>query len=332
MENMYWGAHLFIGYNAWCEEGAFVPTTYTSPHGRASMKLRFDRHEWNKIVNKCVQAGINFVVIDIHEGLQYETHPELSAEGAFTKDELKAELARLRSLGITPVPKLNFSLTHNAWLRNYRRLATSDTYNKVCAELINEVCDVFGDIPFFHIGMDEENLYTSGVQQYAVYRQFDLWWQDLYFLLDVLYKRGVRAAVWSDYMYEHQEEYIEKMPKDVLQFPWYYLDYWGNCKGDFRGLTDEKQQYGVSDILLCEDRLRSFELLDKHGFDLIASPSNWSHKNNTWNMTKFCRERLTNGHLKGFMQTVWKPTLGENRDFYYEALDLFAEAKAAYDR
>ena len=75
--------------------------------------------------------------------------------------------------------------------------------------------------------MDEENGEPQRHYEYAVVRQYDLWWHDL-----LLHRRGgagggSRAWVWSDYVWQHPEAFYAKMPKWVVQSNWYYLAEFG---------------------------------------------------------------------------------------------------------
>ena len=82
-------------------------------------ELRFDRSLWDDLLKKMQQAGMNMVVIDLGDGVKYESHPEIAVKGAWSTAELRSELQRMRSLGLEPIPKLNFSTTHDAWLGKY---------------------------------------------------------------------------------------------------------------------------------------------------------------------------------------------------------------------
>ena len=164
------------------------------------------------------QVGIlrRVVVVDIGEAMRYESHPELAVEGSFTREEMTAEVARLRALGFEVVPKLNFSTCHDVWMKEYSRMVSTPTYYRVCKELIDEVCEVFRP-KYFHLGMDEERAGAQRFQTLAIMRQYDLWWHDLYYLVDCVERNNVRAWVWSDYVWKHTDEFIAKMPKSVLQ-------------------------------------------------------------------------------------------------------------------
>ncbi len=73
-------------------------------------------------------------------------------------------------MGIEPIPKLNFSAAHDAWLKDYSRMVSTLGYYEVCRNPDPGVRLLF-DTRFFHLGMDEEthaHLYfpSSLVRQY----------------------------------------------------------------------------------------------------------------------------------------------------------------------
>jgi len=331
MKELYWGNLMHIGYNMWFDEDAsFANGKKSTGYGCASSKLRFDRETWDAMIDRSVEQGVNMVVIDLGEGIKYESHPELAVEGSWTVDELRAELARLRALGITPIPKLNFALTHNKWLGPYKRLATSDIYNQVCVDVISEVCDIFDTPPMFHLGMDEEEADNQVNMQFACYRQFDLWWHDLFILFDACYKKGVRPAMWSDYANKHLDEYVKRMPKDVVQFHWYYWNFWENKPGTYKNLNDEKFNYAPEKYEYFKRFLKCYSAFEKAGFDQIPTGSCWNCDENMENLAEYARHVISPEHLLGFMQTAWKPTVAAEKDFQLHAIDLIGEAKRSY--
>ena len=176
---------------------------------------------------------------------------------------------------------------------------------KLVAE-IAEVIDLFDTPRFFHLGMDEETAQHQRFYEYVVIRQYDLWWRDLYFLVDQVERKGVRAWVWSDYVWHHPEAFFKKMPRSVLQSNWYYGAEFG------RKITGS----------------RAYIDLEAHGYDQVPAGSNWSAATNFPDTVSFCRRHVDPARLKGFMQTVWKPTLKVCRDRHVQAIDLVARARA----
>jgi hypothetical protein len=107
-----------------------------------------------------------------------------------TKKEVADELSRLRGLGFEVIPKLNFSSSHDEWMGKYSRMVSTPEYYKVCDDVIDEVCELFGNPGLFHLGMDEE---VSSVQEgytYTVVREGNFYWHDQ----NRLFKRVERTA------------------------------------------------------------------------------------------------------------------------------------------
>ena len=120
------------------------------------LHLNCDDTVWRRVIDFLPGQGYNAVVIDVGDGVRYETHPEISVAGAWSKDKLKAELDYIRSKGMKVIPKLNFSAGHDGWLGKYAMMIATPEYYKVCKDLILEVAELFGTPELFHLGMDEE--------------------------------------------------------------------------------------------------------------------------------------------------------------------------------
>ncbi len=312
-----WSILLHFGTNMWNEEGN-VRFRENEPDAVASSTLRFSRPLLREIAEHGRRVGMNAIILDIGEGLRYETHPELAVNGSWSRDEMEAELVYLRDLGYEVIPKLNFSACHDIWLGEYSRMLSTSIYYKVCADLIGEVCDIFKP-KYFHLGMDEEVATHQRGYDYCVIRQFDLWWHDLYFYIDCLSKAGARPWIWSDYMWNHPDTFLEKCPRDVIQSNWYY-------DTDFVGESD-----GVRNILGC------FDKLEQYGFDQVPTGSNYGFPQNMEGLTKFCASHISDEHLLGFMQTPWVMThegnggRGDNRTRILESVDQLGRSRAWFD-
>ena len=286
-----WGALLHMGTNMWSdvpvkEWGALTPEQLLlvcqADH------LRFDEAVWQTLTQRMKTAGMNLVVIDLGEALQYQSHPELSVKGSWPIDKFRAELARLRAMGLEPIPKLNFSTAHDTWLKEYSRQVSTPAYYKVCADMIREVCAIFDKPRFFHLGYDEETAGNQSQYSYAVVRQGELWWHDFLFFVKELEGQGVRPWIWSDYYWNRPEEFLNRMPKSVLQSNWYY------------GSAFEPEK---------EKCVKAYLDLDKAGFDQVPTGSNWSNDVNFKGTVGFCKKSLAPERLKGFLMAPWFFTL-----------------------
>ena len=288
-KNFMWVHLLHLGTNMWNEVGNTRGREHRSTPC-ATEVLRFDRPLWEAHTLALKEAGINTLIIDVAEAMEYKSHPEISVKGALTHEEMSAEVERLKALGFEVIPKLNFSTCHDVWLGDYSRMISTPIYYKVCRDLIEEVCEVFKP-KYFHLGMDEENLANQKNQMIAIIRQHELWWHDFYYLVECVERCGARAWIWADYFWFYPDECKEKMPKSVVMCGWYY---W-RCYGE----AVEKSEYR-------QKMLASFKLLSDLGYDQVPTASVWAELDNMQELTRYCAERIDSEHWIGMMQTTWE--------------------------
>ena len=280
--------------------------------------LTFDDPTWDTLLIEMASAGINMVVLNIGDAIQYESHPEISVKNAWTIEKVKSELAKMRKLGLEPIPKMNFSTTHDLWLGEYSRMVSTKKYYEVCRNLINEVCALFDYPRFFHLGMDEETGYYQRNLNYAVMRQNDLWWGDFYFFIGEVEKNNVRPWIWSDYAWSHPDVFFRKMPKSVLQSNWYYGSKFDvdtdleKLRGkDLRSLSGEERR---------QINVQLYHDLEVHGYDQIPTGSNTGNDQNMELTVNHCKKIVDPSRLMGFMTAPWRPTLAPCLDKHKEAI------------
>ena len=286
-----------------------------------STKLKLNEAIWRKATEYIKNKGMNLLLIDVGEGVVYPSHPELAVEGSWSPDKLKAELARLRGMGLEPIPKLNFSATHDAWLKEYQRMLSTKPYYQVCQDVIRDLAEIFDHPRFIHLGYDEETAGHQWAQQYVAIRKGELWWHDFLWFVSTTEKAGMRPWIWSDYGWHHPE-FISRCPKSVLQTNWYYDE-----DGEGFDLATVKKPY-----------LKLFVELEKAGFDQLPGGSNWASsywrnkglKTNTTSiggLVKFCREHIRPELRKGFLLGSWVQCDNEtNLGIIQEGVDLLAAA------
>ncbi len=303
---MIWAQLVHLGTRMWADrDGTWDELEFI----KAKDTMQFDKSCWDSIMQRFVDEGINTVVIDLGEGVKYRSHPELAAPDAWTTEELKAELAKLRGMGLTPIPKMNFSAAHDEWMGEYARMLSTDVYYGVCEELIAEAIELFDGPPLFHLGMDEETWQHQQRYSHSIIRQGDLWWHDLMFYVEQVEKGGARAWVWSDYVWHHPELFYERMPKSVLQSNWYY---------------GRKFAPGV-------EHCQAYLDLEAHGYDQVPAGSNWDDPDNLRKTVAFCKEHVAPERLKGFLQTVWKPTVDRRLERHVEAAREVGRGKRVFE-
>ncbi len=305
-DRLIWGCLIHLSFNMWEE--------YIWP-GRPFRGYRPDLELseplWNDAIELMGKSGVNMVVIDLGDAIRYQRHPEIAVNGAWTVARLKQELRRMRSLGIEPIPKLNFSAGHDTWMKEYSKMVSTDEYYRFCSDMIAEVCSIFGQPRLFHIGMDEEGYNMQSTYKHVVVRKNDAWWHDFMFLVKECERRHAQAWLWPDYMlWHHPDQFFSKMPKSVMQSNWYYDE-------EFNPEWDMVRQYID---------------LEKHGYDQIPTGSyHFENPKSIANTVAFAEEHISRQHLKGFLQTWWKPTIEENRERILKGITLLGEARKAYE-
>lgn len=293
---MIWSVLLHLGRNMWGD----TPRAYTPPVD----KFTCDETLWVELTEKAAESGLNMIVIDLGEAIQYQTHPEIAVEGAWSIDQLRADLERLRKLGLEPIPKLNFSSCHDFWLGDYAKMLSTPIYYKVCADLIKEVTEIFDRPRFFHLGYDEETYQHQRTYDYVVIRQGELWKHDFLFFVEQCEKNNVRPWIWADYAWEHKDFY-EWAPKSVVMSNWYY----GN------NFDPETTHY-----------VKAYLDYEAAGFDQIPTGSNWSNDLNFGQTVEFCKNNIAKERLLGFLQAPWKFTEPQNREHNLRSIQQVADA------
>ena len=251
-----------------------------------------DVNTWDTMMKFLAERQYNVVIIDLGDAVKYETHPEIAAPDAWDKDFLKKKLDEIRALGMEPIPKLNFSCGHHTWLKMYNRMVSSPTYYQVCADLIKEVCELFGYPRLFHIGFDEEVERKQQDVEKVVVRGPKLWWHDLFYICKECEKHGARPWMWSDYFWEPENEqlFLKNMSKSILQSNWFY--------DSFQDWPDNHpKRYGF--------RIKTYEIFEEMGYDQVPTCSTWQKTHNSVHTVAFCKDHISAEHLKGFMTAPW---------------------------
>ena len=298
-----WGVLLHLGHNMWGD----CPTAYTPPVDH----FTFEENLWDELTDKASKLGLNMVVIDLGEGVQYKSHPEIAIKGAWSVDKLREELKRLREMGLEPIPKLNFSSCHDFWLGDYAKMVSTPTYYKVCSELVQEVVEIFDGPRFFHLGYDEEAYRHQTTLEYIVIRQGELWKKDFLFFVEQCEKNGTRPWIWADYAWDHKD-FLEWAPKSVVMSNWYYED-------DF----DPKS----NPVVQC------YLDIDAAGYDQIPAGSDiWDHNENFAKTVKFGKEKLSKERTLGYLQVPWRFTESKYHELNNRSLDQIGEAIKNYNK
>lgn len=132
---------LHLGSNMWSRPG--------TPSYNETMLC--DKKIWVDITSFLPKCGINTLLIDMGEGVFLKSHPEIAIEGTWSQEEFKEDLARIRELGLTPLPKFNFSCCHNGGMKDYVNMVGSPAYEQFCRDVVEETIELFGRISVYDL-------------------------------------------------------------------------------------------------------------------------------------------------------------------------------------
>lgn len=317
-------ALLHLGSNMWCDVRTPKPGDKPPPADRWDFKDRVDYlRASNDVWRECTDAmranGFNMVVIDLGEALAYPSHPELAVKGTWSVSKMRRELDRLRGMGLEPIPKLNFSTTHNAWMKDWRHKVSTPEYLRTVDELISDVAEVFDRPRLFHIGYDEETMGHQGGwgrYEYIVVRRGELWWRDFLRCADAVRAAGCRPWCFSDEIWYDHDRFVKYMPRDVVMCPW-------NC-------VKSKDH---------PEWTKSIDEMAELGFDFIPDGSTYARAadviqtDELKNVMDYTREHVPAKQILGFVVCPWVTcTPGVPRRKFLESVEyggkMFAEWQA----
>jgi hypothetical protein len=281
--------------------------------------LKVDDSMWKSMTERAGEVGVNVFVFDLAEGMVFPSHPELAVKGSWEPERMKDEIARLKDMGMMAVPKLNFSSSHDQWLGKWRKYLSTPEYFEVCSDLIRDVAEVFNETPLFHLGYDEETYFIQNVNrfEYKRLRSGNLWWDDFLWFTAEVEKHGMRPWIWSDYCWNHKDEFLERMPRSVLQSNWYY-----GKEFDLSKLREK-----------VRPEVETYAALEKRRFDQMPCGSTYSCRENFGKTVEHCRNLIADDRLKGFFMAPWYyRTQEDNRAKIMESLDVMGEAIAKWGR
>jgi hypothetical protein len=330
-QDLIWSNFFQFSYNSYSEDAQGAGFKWSHPELTGKPFLRWDDKLWEDLVGQMVEAGVNQVIFSLGDGIKYDSHPEIAVEGAWTPAEMRAEKHRLADLGITLVPKLNFSTAHDLWLGDYHRMVSTPIYYQVCSDLIAEVIDIFENPPLFHLGYDEETWHHQWWYEYVVVRANDLWWRDFLWFVEQVESRGSRPWIWSDKIWTHTSEFMARMPKSVIQSNWYYsanfdpeIDRAGSAKKGIDLSIPPTERGETSPFHAYLD-------LDAGGWDQVPAASNDVVSSNFPDTVSWTQQNLPRNRVLGFMQTTWRPMMPEYRPQFDDAIAQIAAGRSRYD-
>ena len=300
-------------------------------------KVEFDEEYWNELIKKCADTGINTIVIDVGDGVQYESHPEIVIDGAWSKEKVLAEVKKCREYGIELIPKLNFSTGHAYWMGEYRRMTSSTRYYNFCHNILREIYEMFDKPSYIHLGMDEENIITTAcAEDVVIYRKNEVLIKDLKFLFDEVNSLGAKPWIWHEPLVHYTEIYEKFIgPDEAVISPWWYWSYTED--EHFPIISDIDNHYYDKGIRYEKDVPMRVEFMQKivplleKGYKYIPTPSTfYCPETNTDDTLKYFKENCPDEQIIGYMTAPWREIDGKYKDTYDLSLDLLKVAREKY--
>lgn len=280
------------------------------------------RHEWSsqdpwnennnididvfdELVDFMAERCVNGLVIDVGDGVKLDSHPEIAAPDAWTKEYLKQKLDMIRAKGIEPIPKMNFSCAHNVWMKDWQWRVGTKEYRTFCKDCIREVSELFGRPRFFHLGLDEETADYQKHKPMAIVRNEVEFWDFAYDMFQCVEECGARPWVFSDMYWHRPDEFIRHMPKSVVQSNWHY------------GYLDPRPTYSGY------QRVITYNKFEEVGFDQIPVPSHFSCALNASQTMAYCKQVISPEHLLGYNDIPWHNTTRREKYTHMADIDRF---------
>lgn len=306
-KEMIFAYFLQISNHMW--EGKVNTLPSWTGHDQWTDENNCDIKTFDKLVEFIAERKYNMLVLDIGDGVRLNSHPEIAAPDAWSIEYLKEKLAWIRSKGIEPIPKLNFSACHCVWQHEWRERMLLPEYPQFCRDIIKEVIEIFDHPRFFHLGMDEENEANERYMSSVIIRNEGSLWKHFDTIFDECRKNGARPWIFSDMYWIRPEEFVRRMPKDVVQSNWHY--------GNFDYRPDHSSWKYIEPYLK----------FDEIGYDQIPTMSAYSHFWNADRGFRYLKERLNPEHLLGYITIPWMHTWEENQYGLMDDADRFYMAR-----
>ncbi|MHC4719068.1 MAG: twin-arginine translocation signal domain-containing protein [Planctomycetota bacterium] len=225
--------------------GLLIHVTHYDPNWntRKDSEEPFSIEAGLEVVETMAEHNFNTLIVDIEDGVEYKSHPELKRHYSVAMKELELLAKSARAKEIDFVPKCNFSKSgrnhHDMWMRPHwdgiNWIKNMDEYWEVAGDVIDELVCVCKPQKYFHIGMDEDHY--RAVSQYV---------EAIKILHGKIARHNLRCVMWNDTCYENRnvvaQVYADKcraaeprLPRDIVQLLW---DYDLVHKGIVKRLTD----------------------------------------------------------------------------------------------
>ncbi len=191
------------------------------------------------LMKRLAAYKINTVLIEYEDKFKYRSHPEISADFAFTEAQIRELDATARRCHIKMIPLLQclghvqYILRHEKYfpLREVEGDSSqfcpgSPASLKLFKELAEEIIAAHPESEFFHIGADETRLLGKCPQcskQAGKTGEIGVYLDYLNKVLEFIREKGKIPIIWDDIIRKHlDDKIIDRLPKDVVLMYWNY--------------------------------------------------------------------------------------------------------------
>ena len=185
-------------------------------------------------------------------------------------------------------------------------------YNEVCADIIRETIEMFGNPEFFHLGMEEEKIENQGHYPVMRERTWKKRTEDLNFLCEVCREGGARPWIWVDVQSVQAlgglEKFNENVAKDVLISNWWY------SKIHFDGENENP-------------RTKLYRDIDALGYEQVPTSSTYSYPYNSRQTMRYGKDYLKDENIRGYMTAAWQGTVPNSENGLKYDAAMFSQAK-----
>lgn len=181
-----------------------------------NQRTLFDMETVETVLKYAAEKCFDHVLIFVGDAYEYESHPEIAVEGALSKAEFTEFLNKVRAMGLTPLPMLDFGFAFDAWLSRADIVIPSDEYLSLASDLIKELCEVFDSPELFHLGFGDESAKAQYVKALRRTRNGEEWFKCVNALCNTVRICGSRPWIWADNFLLDKEAFDKNIAKDVV--------------------------------------------------------------------------------------------------------------------
>lgn len=293
--------------------------------------------ELRKVIRVCGVTKYSHVILEPWGSVQLETLKELSWPNSIPKSEIKELVAEANALGMEVIPFFqhlghaalarlgyagkhtvldqNLALEHLFYPRSYGWVWNfkNDETKALLKAVRKELCDLFGEGEYFHLGCDE-----SGMEFEA--DELCEWLNEVQADLK---EQGRRAIVWGDMLLSKAffpEEETDPRRPWTIRYECNSTPEYANalCEGLSKDIIIADWQYNVESA-----PWKSSVLLKNKGFDVICCP--WDLHDNI----PAAVSTVKDSELLGIMETTWNKLLPGIKSIVYAGFCAWGDPQFA---